>query len=141
MSEMRKGSCLCGAVKIELPRETTKLGVCHCAMCRKLSGGGALLALHGDSELRATGTEHIGRYKSSDWAERGFCKKCGTPLFYHLTVGSMEHFYSSGLFDGDNEGFKITEEIFIDQKPDHIPFLDENSKRKTAAEVFDEVNG
>ena len=140
MTEMRKGACLCGAVNIEIPRDISNLGVCHCNMCRKLSGGGALLALHGDSELRATGEEHNGRYQSSAWAERAFCKNCGTPLFYHLTEGTKEHFYSSGLFEGDNDGLNITEEIFIDQKPNHIPFLSEDSKRKTGAQVFEEVN-
>lgn len=28
--------------------------------------------------------QHQGRFASSDWAERGFCKTCGTTLFYFL---------------------------------------------------------
>jgi len=30
------------------------------------------------------GEENVAVYKSSDWAERGFCKQCGTHLFYRF---------------------------------------------------------
>ncbi|WP_162889086.1 GFA family protein [Maritalea myrionectae] len=115
-----------------------KIGACYCATCRKINGGGPLLGLHGNSELKASGQEHIERYASSDWAERGFCKKCGTTLFYHLTVGSRDYIYSAGLFE--NADFEITSEIFVDAKPDYMGFLSENSVKKTTQQVFDEVN-
>lgn len=140
MKHERKGTCLCGAVEISVNANATKIGACHCTICRRLSGGSAFLALHGDDKLEATGAEHIGRYRSSDWAERGFCTKCGTPLFYHLTVGTMEHFYSAGLFQEDDADFKVVQEIFVEQKPDYYAFSDENSERKTAEQVFAEAN-
>lgn len=140
MTATRTGTCLCGAVEIKLKADATKIGACHCTMCRRLSGGSAFLALHGDDKLEATGAEHIRRYRSSDWAERGFCTICGTPLFYHLTVGTMEHFYSSGLFQEGDADFKVVQEIFVEQKPDFYAFSDENSERKTAEQVFAETN-
>jgi hypothetical protein len=37
-------------------------------------------------------------YKSSEWAQRGFCSDCGTPLIFHdltdtigIMVGSLDH--------------------------------------------------
>ena len=54
---------------------------CHCSMCRKLAAGPCLrrgLQLTASkSRCRRTGA-----YRSSEWAERSFCKKCGTSLFY-----------------------------------------------------------
>lgn len=141
MTEKRTGTCLCGAVEIKLDVDATKIGACHCTMCRRFSGGSAFMALHGDDKLEATGQEHIGRFKSSDWAERAFCTKCGTPLFYHLTVGSMEHFYSAGLFQESEQDFSVALEIFVDQKPSFYDFMDAKSARKTAKQVFDEENG
>lgn len=136
--ENRVGKCLCGAVEISIPASSNKIGACHCTMCRRFSGGSAFMALHGDANLNAKGNEHIGRFKSSDWAERGFCTRCGTPLFYHLTVGTMEYFYSAGLFQGADKGLEVNLEIFVDQKPDFYDFANEESQRKTAAQVFGE---
>lgn len=135
---MQQGKCLCGSVKIDIPVKTKSVGACYCATCRKINGGGPMLGVHGDSELRASGDAQIGRYKSSDWAERGFCKNCGTTLFYHLVVGSMDYIYSAGLFD--QQEFEITEEIFTDAKPNYMGFLSENSVKKTAEQVFEAVN-
>ncbi|MCF4096979.1 GFA family protein [Maritalea mediterranea] len=130
---MNKGNCLCGAVEITLNYLPEKIGACHCATCRKINGGGVQLGIHGDADLKAKGTENIQRYTSSDWAERGFCKICGTTLFYHLTVGSMDYIYSAGLFP--EQTFIITEEIFVESKPAHIGFLSDTSRKKTAQQV------
>ncbi len=35
---MIRGSCLCGAIQIEITGKTTELGMCHCSLCRKVSG-------------------------------------------------------------------------------------------------------
>ncbi|KAI0541992.1 Mss4-like protein [Xylaria digitata] len=35
---MPKGSCMCGAVKIELTGEPLGTILCHCAPCRKYAG-------------------------------------------------------------------------------------------------------
>ena len=51
-------------------------------MCRRWNGGPALAAAIGSVEFE--GAEHIRRYASSDWAERGFCGECGTNLLYFL---------------------------------------------------------
>ncbi len=132
------GKCLCGAVEISMPSAAQKIGACHCTMCRRFSGGSAFMALHGDANLDAKGDEFIGRFKSSDWAERGFCKRCGTPLFYHLTVGTLEYFYSAGLFQESDRNFEVNLEIFVDQKPSFYDFANAKSQRKTAAQVFEE---
>jgi len=41
MSETMKqtGSCLCGAVSVTANNASTKVGACHCGMCRKWGGG------------------------------------------------------------------------------------------------------
>ncbi len=136
----RVGKCLCGAVEISISAAADKIGACHCTMCRRFSGGSAFMAVHGTEQIDAKGAEHIGRYKSSDWAERGFCTQCGTPLFYHLTVGTMEYFYSAGLFQNDDKDFKVNLEIFVDQKPDFYDFANAQSQRKTSEKVFQEGN-
>lgn len=58
--------------------------------------------------------------QSSDWAERGFCNKCGSGLFYRITAEGPHHGAGSvslGALD-DGNGLSLTKEWFIDKKPD-----------------------
>lgn len=131
-SEVRTGRCLCGAVTFTVSGAGNELGVCHCEMCRRWAGG-AWPVLHGKWPVAFTGEEHIVRYKSSDWAERGFCGKCGTNLFYHL-LDRDEYALSAGALD-DQSGLTLTGQIFIDEKPEWYAFANDTPKM-TGAEVF-----
>lgn len=73
-------------------------------------------------------------YRSSDWAERGFCANCGTHLFYHL-LPSNEYIVPAGIFQ--NEQFKLTNEIFIDEKPAFYELKNETHKM-TGQQVFEQ---
>ncbi|WP_108649969.1 GFA family protein [Dongshaea marina] len=91
-----KASCLCGSVTITANDISDKVTACHCDMCRKWSGGPAL-AIECGSEVTIDGEEHLSIYDSSAWAERGFCKACGTHLFYRIKQ-SNEYMIPAGFF-------------------------------------------
>ncbi len=127
-----EGKCLCGAVQVRIAPPGPHVGACHCGMCRRWGGGPALsLRLVPDPEIE--GAEHVVRYPSSDWAERGFCRTCGTHLFYFYRPQSGYSF-QAGLFDG-LDVHDLAEEIFIDEKPDYYAFAGER-ERMTGAEVM-----
>ena len=126
------GKCLCGSVQLEVELSNTEIAACHCSMCRKWSGG-PLLAID-SGELKSISNESlITRYQSSDWAERGFCSKCGTHLFYFLIPANQYHF-PIGLLDTEST-YKLSHQIFIDEKPEYYNFSNE-TKNMTGAEVF-----
>ena len=125
------GRCLCGAVRFTAETVETHFHACHCGMCRRW-GGGPSLSANAD-KVRFEGEENIQRYQSSDWAERGFCRKCGTGLFYFFKPAS-QYMLSVGLFD-EPKDFVLAEEIFIDHKPGFYDFAGEHPK-KTEAEVL-----
>ncbi len=127
-----QGRCLCGAVSISANVSHRDLGACHCDTCRRW-GGGPLLAVECEDNVQFEGQTLIGVYASSDWAERGFCKQCGTHLFYRL----REHaFYAIpvGLFD-EQEGWQLNREVFIDQKPAFYCFA-QRTEQLTGEELF-----
>ena len=62
------------------------------------------------------GEEHLARYDSSAWAERGFCTRCGTHLFYLLKEADRYVMWA-GAFE-DSSPFRVAGEIFIDEKPE-----------------------
>lgn len=108
------GRCLCGAVTFEAEGIETSFHACHCGMCRRWSGGAPFFGAMAKS-VRFGGESSLGRYVSSEWAERGFCKACGTTLFYFLKPASL-YTLSIGAFD-DAASFRLEREIFIDHKP------------------------
>ena len=74
-------------------------------------------------------------YRSSDWAERGFCANCGSSLFYRLVEDPSKMSVCAGAVDDIPGDAKITKEFFIDQKPEFYA-LDAQSEKLTGAEVF-----
>lgn len=126
-----KGTCLCGAVCITAP-DHLSMSACHCTMCQRW-GGGPLLSVHCGSTPTITGSEHVSVFESSDWAERGFCSKCGTHLYYRL-VAANEYVVPAGFFQ-DGTQFRFEEQIFIDSKPAYYEFANETAQL-TGAEVF-----
>ncbi len=134
MTKFVQGNCLCGAVKIHVDKIKKGVGVCHCSMCRKWTGG-PLLAVETEGQVKFEGEGNISRFKSSQWAERGFCKTCGSHLFYHL-FGDDKYIVPVGLFDVDNELF-LEHQIFIEEKPEYYSFS-QKTHNMTGAEVFAE---
>jgi hypothetical protein len=126
-----KGACLCGSVSIVAP-DKTQMGACHCSMCRRW-GSGPMLTVHCGPTIQIDGAAHVTAYKSSDWAERAFCSKCGTHLYYRL-IPVNEYILSVGLFQ-DGVAFDFQEQIFIDRKPSSYAFSN-HTENLTEAEVF-----
>ena len=93
-----RGGCQCGAVRYVARVEDEEAYYCHCRMCQKAFGNlfGAFFFALGES-VRWESAEPA-YFHSSNIAQRGFCRECGTPLSFaylgseeiHLTVGSLD---------------------------------------------------
>lgn len=90
------------------------------------------------TELTVSGEQNITAYSSSDWAERAFCNKCGTHLFYKLKHNG-QHIVSAGFFN-DDLVLNFDHQIFIDEKPEYYDFAND-TKNMTGAEVFAQHSG
>ncbi|MDY0009506.1 MAG: GFA family protein [Bdellovibrionales bacterium] len=131
-AHMLSGQCLCGKVSVTAEAKTGTFHACHCDICR-VWGGGPALAFQADDTLRITGEDNVTVYSSSDWAERGFCKTCGTHLFYRLKENG--HCYPPlGLFNGTH-GMTLHAQSFIDKKHPGYSFA-EQTENLTAAEFY-----
>ena len=128
---------MCGAVQFTATDVPADFGTCHCKMCQQWAGSALLAVSIPQDNVHWTGTDAIATIQSSDWAERAWCSKCGTGLWYRVTAdgphkGKFE--IPLGLFD-DPSGFEMTREIFIDRKPDAFSF-EGARERLTEAQVF-----
>ncbi|MGP1395377.1 MAG: GFA family protein [Inquilinaceae bacterium] len=128
----RRGQCLCGAVRISARNASHSVGACHCKMCRRW-GGGPLMAIDCGTDVLIEGEENMTLFDSSAWAERAFCKKCGSNLFYRIKEAG-QHFVPAGIF-GDVEDLIFDHQVFIDEKPAYYSFAN-NTQDMTGPEIF-----
>lgn len=131
-----QGRCLCGAVRFRALAGTA-MDACHCGMCRRW-GGGPLLAVNCGSSVDFEGSEAIAVFSSSDWAERAFCRSCGTHLFYRF-IPDNRYIVPVGLLTPQHP-FVFTEQIFIDHKPAYYCFAN-STLELTEAEVLAQYAG
>ncbi|NRP19189.1 hypothetical protein LPJGGPFB_02443 [Ensifer adhaerens] len=82
MSDIHSGSCLCTAVRFKTRGELRELIFCHCTQCRKQTGLYYAATNVLDRDLELEGAEDVTWYRSSDGAQRGFCRHCGSALFW-----------------------------------------------------------
>lgn len=126
------GKCLCGAVSFKA-KTVPHVGACHCTMCRKW-GSGPFMDVDCGNDVTFTGEEHIKTFSSSDWAERGFCSKCGSNLFYRLKHNGQT-LMAAGLLD-DDAGLSMGMQVFVDERPPYYSFS-QKTKELTGAEVIE----
>jgi hypothetical protein len=132
MAGPMQGGCLCGAVRFTASLKDREVGACHCSMCRKWTGGPFMVIDCGDT-IKVENESNLGVYRSSEWAERCFCKTCGSVLFYRL-VQNGNCYASAEAFD-DRAGYALTSQVFIDEKPAYYDFANK-THNMTGAEVF-----
>ncbi len=128
----RRGKCICGAIGITAKSAGNSVGACHCRMCRRW-GGGPFMEIDCGGVVAIDGEENLAVFNSSAWAERGFCKQCGSHLFYRIKE-TGQHMIPVGIFDND-EGLVFDHQVFIDEKPSFYHFSNETNDM-TGAEIF-----
>lgn len=127
-----KGQCLCGAVSIESTPKSEHIGVCHCGSCRKW-GGGPFITLDCGDSTAIEGGDAVGVYKSSEWAERVFCKTCGSSIAWRLQDGGSYH-VAAHLF-AETDTYPMNLQVFIDAKPENYSFA-QKTETMTGEDLF-----
>lgn len=92
------GGCQCGAVRYRIEGEIGYRHLCHCRMCQKASGNYFLPLGTTPKAGLMLSRGSASWFHSSDVVRRGFCGRCGTPLFFDpigsddiaVTLGSLD---------------------------------------------------
>ena len=96
-----RGSCHCGAVRIEVPRAPEWVGSCNCSLCSKL---GWLVAYYPDDEVSVEG-ETVAYVWGDRMIGLHHCPTCGTGTHWK-TLG--EDFGKMGVHARVLDGFDAT---------------------------------
>ena len=111
------GACLCGAVRYRVAGKARPITVCHCGQCRRAHGYLGAYAAAAAEDLSIVEDGALAWYRSSAIAERGFCKNCGSSLFWKPAHGRHVSF-SAGSIDQPS-GLAIEAHIFTDDLADY----------------------
>ncbi|RFZ89225.1 GFA family protein [Shinella sp. WSJ-2] len=123
MSETHSGHCLCGAVRFRTSGKLREVTACHCSQCRRQTGHFYAATNVQDDGLAVEGAESVTWYRASETASRGFCRTCGSALFWKGD-GSDYTSIMAGAFDQPT-GLKIGVHIFCADKGDYYEIADD----------------
>jgi hypothetical protein len=116
------GGCLCGSVRYRATGPLRNVLVCHCTQCRRQSGH---IAAHTSVPLDRFWLERdtaLSWYRASPSAERGFCRVCGSNLFWK-PAAEPRISITAGTLDGPT-GLSIEEHIFCADRGDYYQIDD-----------------
>ena len=98
MGGKNTGRCLCGAVSFTTRGQLRGVVYCHCSQCRRQTGHFYAATNVADADMEVEGAGNVGWYAASDFARRGFCRTCGSALFWKRN-GSEVTSVMAGAFD------------------------------------------
>ena len=114
MTETWTGGCQCGAVRYRFTQKPKGAHICHCRMCQKAFGAFYAPLVGGPTEAFEVTRGQLAIFKSSDQADRGFCRDCGTPLSFAYVDGNWIS-VSIGSLD-DPEAFPPKDQHGVDSR-------------------------
>jgi hypothetical protein len=96
------GGCLCGAIRYRLASAPFDAGWCHCRICQLSSGSPAMAfaSVKADDWQLERGEDALGTVTSSSFGHRGFCTRCGTPLYMKVNHQPETVDFSVATLDG-----------------------------------------
>ena len=97
---MARGGCLCGAVTFVASGPPKWVAHCHCSMCRRAHGAAFVtwVGMPAERVSIADPAGHFMSYASSPGAERGFCRRCGSPFYFRSDRWPGEIHLARGAF-------------------------------------------
>jgi len=129
---MITGTCLCGAVSLEIDEPLEKAPeACHCSQCRKQTGNFLVGVNVRRTALRIVGEERISWYQSSEKVQRGFCSVCGSVLFWKPTIdGYAWTSVALGCLD-TSMNLKVAKHTFVAEKGSYYEIADDMPQFQT----------
>ena len=117
------GRCMCGAVSFAITAPFRPIKVCHCRQCARWTGHAVYATAVAPERFVLTGGEdELAWYRASHEASRGFCRTCGSSLFWKPDSGTHISILS-GTIDPPT-GLHIDQHIYVGDKSDYYEIED-----------------
>ena len=116
------GRCNCGAVKFVATGPFRPGKACHCKTCRRQSGHYVAATQIDRDKVEISGGDALSWFSATSHARRGFCRICGTHLFWE-PAGSARLSIWMGCLD-EPTGIRLADHIFVAEKGDYYEIAD-----------------
>jgi hypothetical protein len=116
------GGCYCGRVRYRASGVSRQVTECHCSQCRKQAGHRHASTGAKSSDIEIDGAANITWYRASPEAERGFCSRCGSHLFWKQSTRDYTGILAASL--DQPSWLRIAKHIFVDDKGDYYDITD-----------------
>jgi len=116
------GGCLCGAVRYQVAGPLRDIVNCYCTMCQRLHGSFGAHSKAKKPHIQVTEDRGLAWHASSARARRGFCRECGSTLFWE--PASQD---ATGIVAGTLDqpvGLNVIGHIFVGEKADFVEICD-----------------
>ncbi len=127
---MYRGRCMCGAVQYEIHGPIRDVIACHCEQCRRVSGHFVAATAAHPEHLSITKDEGLAWYEGTEFIRRGFCRRCGSTLFFDHGDD-----YPTGIAAGSldsSEGMRLAAHIWTEEAGDYYDLPDDPPKFTSA---------
>ncbi len=129
--------CACGSVEFMINHSLREVIFCHCRQCRQLSGHFVAATNVVQKALQFIHKKGLKWYRSSDFAKPGFCKECGSNLFY-MQDNNETVSISAGCIDYEGEyACELTPgaHIYVAEKPTYYQLQDDLPQYPTTMRI------
>ena len=117
------GGCMCGAVRYRAAGQPERVGICHCATCRKNTGAPfSAFAVYPRARVTFVSGD-TGFFCSSAEVKRHFCRECGSPVFGEASDSDEMELYL-GSFD-EPERLRPEYELWTIRRQPWLPDMPE----------------
>lgn len=128
------GSCLCGDLRFTATLPSKWMAHCHCTLCQRAHGAGVVTWV--GFEANQVGIDdpqaRLQWYESTPGAERGFCRRCGSTLFFRSARWPGElHIVRSNFATPLDREPQL--HVFHDTRAPWLPIADDGLPRQPAS--------
>jgi len=116
------GGCYCGQVRYRASGIGTEVTECHCTQCRKQTGHRYAVVDARAGNVEIEGKEHVTWFQASPIADRGFCARCGSHLFWRSLENDEMEILAASV--DEPTGLEMAGHIFVENKGDYYEITD-----------------
>ena len=114
-----RGGCLCGAVRFEVTGPLRDVFICHCSLCRRSGTGPAAYTAAAHESIVFDRDDDLAWYIDANGRSRGFCRICGSSLFWRSEAGTMTSIGAGSL--EPPTGLRVARHIHVAARGDWEP--------------------
>jgi hypothetical protein len=122
MTQPVTGGCLCGSVRYQVNGPLRSIIACHCEQCRRSSGHFVAATACRRAHFVLLRDATLQWFSAVSGFRRGFCKQCGSSLFFEETGGERVSI-AAGSLDAP-QGLQIAAHIYVAEAGDYYAIDD-----------------